>query len=124
MVPRNVAESVRAPRPTPSEVRTLSAAETRRLLEAVRGDRLDPRASLLRGDAAGGAACPQMAGRGPRERPPERAAYHHRERGPDTARRAEDQDLGFVTNGCVRALGFGTNRSFPVPHLRVGVLLV
>jgi integrase len=39
----------KSPRPTPSEVRTLSAAETRRLLEAVRGDRLDPRATLYAG---------------------------------------------------------------------------
>lgn len=42
MVPRNVAEVVKAPRPTAKEeMRTLSAEETRRLLEAARGDRLE-----------------------------------------------------------------------------------
>ncbi len=41
IVPRNVAEMVKGPRPTPPEMRTLSAAETRRLLEAARGDRLE-----------------------------------------------------------------------------------
>ncbi len=41
MVPRNVAEMVNGPRPAPPEMRTLSAAETRRLLEAARGDRLE-----------------------------------------------------------------------------------
>jgi integrase len=41
MVPRNVAEAVKGPRPTPPEMRTLSGAETRGLLEAARGDRLE-----------------------------------------------------------------------------------
>ena len=42
MVPRNAAEVVKAPRPTPrEEMRTLSAEEARRLLEAARGDRLE-----------------------------------------------------------------------------------
>ena len=41
MVPRNVAEAVRAPRPAPKEMRTLSAEEARRFLEAARGDRLE-----------------------------------------------------------------------------------
>jgi integrase len=41
MVPRNVAEVVRAPKPTPKEMRPLSAEETRCLLEAARGDRLE-----------------------------------------------------------------------------------
>jgi integrase len=42
MVPRNVAEVVRAPRPAAKEeMRTLSAEEARRLLEAARGDRLE-----------------------------------------------------------------------------------
>jgi integrase len=41
MVPRNVAEAVNAPRPAPPEMRTLSGAETRGLLEAARGDRLE-----------------------------------------------------------------------------------
>jgi integrase len=41
MVPRNVAEAVSAPRPAPPEMRTLSAQETRRMLEAARGDRLE-----------------------------------------------------------------------------------
>lgn len=41
LVPRNVAALVRAPRPAPAEMRTLSAAETRRLLEAARGDRIE-----------------------------------------------------------------------------------
>ena len=41
MVPRNAAEAVRAPRPSPEEMRPLSAEETRRFLEAARGDRLE-----------------------------------------------------------------------------------
>ncbi len=41
MVPRNVCEAVKAPRPTTGEMQTLSADETRRLLEAARGDRLE-----------------------------------------------------------------------------------
>jgi len=41
MVPRNVAEAVTAPRPTPDEMRTLSAKETHRFLEAARGDKLE-----------------------------------------------------------------------------------
>jgi len=41
MVPRNVAEVVKAPRPVPKEMRPLSAEETRRLFEAARGDRLE-----------------------------------------------------------------------------------
>ncbi|MDP9440017.1 MAG: site-specific integrase [Actinomycetota bacterium] len=41
MVPGNVAEVVRAPRPAPEEMRTLSAEEARRLLEAARGDKLE-----------------------------------------------------------------------------------
>ncbi len=36
MVPRNVCEAVKAPRPAYKEMRTLSAEETRRLLEAAR----------------------------------------------------------------------------------------
>src|SRR5215211_2119972 len=41
MVSRNVAEAVKAPRPVSEEMRTLSAAETRRLLEAACSDRLE-----------------------------------------------------------------------------------
>ncbi len=41
MVPLNVAEAVKAPRPAPPEMRTLSVAETRKLLEAARGDKLE-----------------------------------------------------------------------------------
>jgi integrase len=41
MVTRNVTEAVKAPRPTPGEMQTLSAAETRKLLTAARGDRLE-----------------------------------------------------------------------------------
>jgi integrase len=41
MVPRNVCEAVKAPRPATGEMQTLSADETRRLLEAARGDRLE-----------------------------------------------------------------------------------
>ncbi len=42
MVPRNVAEVVKAPRPTPTrEMCALSVAEVRRLLETARGDRLE-----------------------------------------------------------------------------------
>jgi integrase len=40
MVPRNVAEAVKAPRPAPPEMRTLSAEETRKLIEVARGDKL------------------------------------------------------------------------------------
>ena len=41
MVPRNVADAVEAPRPTPKEMRPLSPEEGRRLLEASRGDGLE-----------------------------------------------------------------------------------
>jgi integrase len=41
MIPRNVAEAVKAPRPNPKEMRTLFADETRKLLEAARGDKLE-----------------------------------------------------------------------------------
>jgi integrase len=41
MVPHNVCEAVKAPRPAYKEMRALSAEETRRLLEAARGDRLE-----------------------------------------------------------------------------------
>ncbi|MEJ7843700.1 MAG: site-specific integrase [Rubrobacter sp.] len=42
MVPRNVAEAVRPPRPAPKEMRPLSPEETRGLLRAARGERLEP----------------------------------------------------------------------------------
>src|SRR5215218_1124340 len=41
MVPRNVAEAVKAPRPASEEMQTLSAGEVRKLLEAARGDKLE-----------------------------------------------------------------------------------
>lgn len=41
MIPRNPTAAVKAPRPAPKEMRTLSADETRRLLEAARGDKLE-----------------------------------------------------------------------------------
>jgi integrase len=41
MLPRNAAEAVRAPRPAPKEMQPLSTEETRRFLEAARGDRLE-----------------------------------------------------------------------------------
>jgi integrase len=41
MIPRNPTAAVKAPRPAPKEMRTLSAEETRRLLEAARGDKLE-----------------------------------------------------------------------------------
>lgn len=41
MVPRNVAEVVKGPRPVHKELRTLSAEETRKLLETARGDKLE-----------------------------------------------------------------------------------
>ncbi len=41
MVPLNVAEAVKAPRPAPPEMRTLSVEETRKLLEAARSDKLE-----------------------------------------------------------------------------------
>jgi integrase len=41
LVPRNVADVVKPPRPVPKEMVALSADETRRLLEAARGDRLE-----------------------------------------------------------------------------------
>jgi integrase len=41
MVPRNVAEAVRAPRPAPEEMRPLSTEETRMFLQAARDDRLE-----------------------------------------------------------------------------------
>lgn len=41
MVPRNIAEVVTAPRPAPEEMRTLSREESRRLLRAAQGERLE-----------------------------------------------------------------------------------
>jgi integrase len=41
MLPSNACEAVKAPRPAYKEMRTLSAKETRRLLDAARGDRLE-----------------------------------------------------------------------------------
>jgi integrase len=41
LVQRNVADTVKPPRPAPKEIRALSAAETRRLLEAADGDHLE-----------------------------------------------------------------------------------
>jgi integrase len=41
LVPRNVTNAVKAPRPRPKEMSTLSAEQTRRLLEAARGDKLE-----------------------------------------------------------------------------------
>jgi integrase len=40
MIPSNVAEVVKAPRPAPKEICPLTAEETRRFLEAARGDKL------------------------------------------------------------------------------------
>ena len=41
LIPRNVADDVKAPTPTPKEMHPLSAPEARRLLEAARSDRLE-----------------------------------------------------------------------------------
>ena len=41
LIPRNPADAVNAPKPTPKEIRPLSAPEARKLLEAARGDRLE-----------------------------------------------------------------------------------
>src|SRR5918995_1395491 len=41
LIPRNPADSVKAPTPTPKEMHPLSAQEARRLLEAAQGDRLE-----------------------------------------------------------------------------------
>ena len=41
MIPLNVAGAVKAPRPAPEEMQTLSAEETRRLLQAARGNKLE-----------------------------------------------------------------------------------
>jgi integrase len=41
LIPRNPADSVKAPTPTPKEIHPLSALEARQLLEAARGDRLE-----------------------------------------------------------------------------------
>ncbi len=41
LVPRNVTEAATAPRPSPKEMRPLSAEEVRKLLEAASGDRLE-----------------------------------------------------------------------------------
>jgi len=41
LVPRNVTEAVKAPRPTPKEMKPLSREETRRLLEGSQGDHLE-----------------------------------------------------------------------------------
>ena len=41
LIPRNPADSVKAPTPAPKEMRPLSASEARKLLEAAGGDRLE-----------------------------------------------------------------------------------
>jgi integrase len=41
LIPRNPADSVKAPTPTPKEMHPLTAQEARRLLEAVQGDKLE-----------------------------------------------------------------------------------
>jgi integrase len=41
LIPRNPSDSVKAPTPTPKEMRPLSASEANKLLEAARGDRLE-----------------------------------------------------------------------------------
>jgi integrase len=41
LIPRNPADSVKAPTPTPKEMHPLSVLEARQLLEAARGDRLE-----------------------------------------------------------------------------------
>jgi integrase len=41
LIPRNPADSVKAPTPTPKEMHPLSVLEARKLLEAARGDRLE-----------------------------------------------------------------------------------
>jgi integrase len=41
LIPRNPANAVKAPTPTPKEMHPLSASEARKLLEAARGDRLE-----------------------------------------------------------------------------------
>src|SRR3712207_3966921 len=40
-VPLNICEAANPPRPAPEEMQTLCAEETRRLLEAARGDRFE-----------------------------------------------------------------------------------
>ena len=42
MIPRNVAEVVKAPRPAPEVIRPLSREQTKTLLEAARGERFEP----------------------------------------------------------------------------------
>jgi integrase len=41
MIPRNVTDAVKAPRPAPKEMRPLSPGQARKLLQASRGDRLE-----------------------------------------------------------------------------------
>ena len=41
MIPRNAADAVKAPRPAPEEMHPLSTDESRKLIEAVRGDKLE-----------------------------------------------------------------------------------
>src|SRR5215208_3235076 len=41
MIPRNVADAVKAPRPDPKEMHPLSPDEARKLIEAARGDKLE-----------------------------------------------------------------------------------
>jgi integrase len=41
MIPRNVADAVKAPRPDPKEMHPLSPDEARKLIEATRGDKLE-----------------------------------------------------------------------------------
>ena len=46
MVPRNVSEAVKVPRPAPREIHPLSPEEARELLDAASGDRLEALYSL------------------------------------------------------------------------------
>ena len=41
MMARNAADAVKAPRPAPEEMRPLSPDEARKLIEAVRGNKLE-----------------------------------------------------------------------------------
>jgi hypothetical protein len=93
LVQRNVADTVKPPRPAPKEIRALSAAETRRLLEAADGDRLEAlyRPRRPHRHETGRAAGAQVAGRGHGERRGEREAHPDQKRREGSVRRAEDQ---------------------------------
>ena len=87
MIPRNVTEAVKAPRPASEEMQTLSPSGpgvTLRGLWRASGGPLRARRPYR--DAAGRVAGPQVGRRGPEDRARERPAHDHQERRAPAAR--------------------------------------